>query len=64
MAGHKNFFCCFRGGAHTFLGTKGTNPCVVRANSQLVLNIIIGPLFEKVELSKFIVNVTRHKLFL
>ncbi len=60
----QRFFGCFTGGAHTFLGTKGTFICVMRANSQLVTNIIIGPLFEKIALSKFILTVTGHKLSL
>ncbi len=37
---------------------------MMRANSQLVTNIIIGPLFENIALSKFILNLTGQKLCL
>ncbi len=62
-SGAQRFFGCFRGGHILFL-VQSVHLCVVRANSQLVINIIIEPLFETVALSKFILPATAHERFL
>ena len=64
IARHKDFFGWFRGGHILFLVQRYIYMC---GESKLPIghyNIIIGPPFEKIALSKFILTVKGHKLFL
>ena len=63
VAGHKDFLAVLEAGHILFL-VQSVHLCVVRANSQLVISIIIEPLFETVALSKFILAVMAHERFL